>query len=63
MTPQYQTLAELKQAVDAGEVAGTMTLDNDEAFFYADGVCVFRVHPYDLLRQSLDLLAVPHQEA
>jgi hypothetical protein len=62
----YQTLADLKQAVDSGEVSGTMTLDNDEAFLYTDGddgVEVFRMHPYDLLRQALDLLGIPHEEA
>lgn len=63
---RYQALAELKRAVDCGEAAGTMTLDNDEAFFYAggdDGVCLFRIHPYGLLRQALDLLGIPHEEA
>jgi hypothetical protein len=59
----YQTLADLKQALDSGEVSGTVTLDNDETFLYTDGAEVFRMHPYDLLRQALDLLGIPHEEA
>jgi hypothetical protein len=61
----YQTLADLKRALDSGEVSGTMTLDNDEAFLYTDGddgTCVFRTDPYDLVRQALDLLGIAHEE-
>jgi hypothetical protein len=63
---KYKTLAELKAAVDAGEVAGTLTVDNDDTYFYTDGDdgdCVFRMHPADLTGQALDLLGIPHEEA
>jgi hypothetical protein len=65
----YQTLAELKQAVDSGVVTGTLYLDNDSTNFYGiprggdpdNEYCLLELHPDDLLEQALDLLGLAHE--
>jgi hypothetical protein len=59
----YKTLAELQQAVRAGEVTEPLVLDNDETAAYQGEECVFRMDPDTLLEQALDMLGIAHEPA
>ena len=66
----YKTLAELKAAYedDTLDLEGDgayLILDNDEIFAHriSTDQTVFRMHPHALLRQALDLLGIPWDEA
>ena len=64
---KYDTLRQLKDAYDGGQLGRDvpLMLDNDSADVYdeASNEDVFEMHPYDLLRQALDLLGIPHDQA
>lgn len=65
MKLQYETLAELQQGYKSGERLCPITLDNDDSSVYTsdeEREEVFRMHSYDMLRQALDLLGIPHEE-
>jgi hypothetical protein len=65
---RYKKLAEFKHYVDRERAGGrepiTLMLDNDQAAAY-DGDLnedVYDTHPYDLLREALTLLGIPHED-
>ncbi len=59
---KYPTVAALAEAYKLGEVHEPVVLDNDDSFTYQGDEKVFQMDPHDLLRQSLDLLGIPHEE-
>jgi hypothetical protein len=61
--PKYDTLMQLHDAINAGEVTGTLMIDNDAVSMYdeATDTDLFEMHPSDLLVQALDLLGIPHE--
>ena len=63
--PKYKSLRELADAVDKVPT-GTLYLDNDYADMYDDEtgeVLLYTAHPYTLLREALDLLGIPWENA
>ena len=63
---KYKTLADLKRAIDSGEVPKEwrITLDNDSTTMYEEifGEKIFDGDtPACLLEQALDLLGIPHE--
>jgi hypothetical protein len=59
---KYDTLRQLHDAIQAGEVKdAAIGIDNDVTAMYAGGKKVFEMHPADLLEQALDLLGIPHE--
>jgi hypothetical protein len=67
-TARYKKLAEFKHYVDRERAAGrepvTIMLDNDQCAAY-DGDLnedIYDTDPYDLLREALDMLGIPHEE-
>jgi hypothetical protein len=58
---RYDTLRQLHDAMKAGEVTGTLMIDNDEVGMYAGNEKIFEMHPNDLFVQALDLLDIPHE--
>ena len=67
METKYNTLKELKEALDRGEITldpergDCLTLESDISYFYVEDECVFRMHPYDLVEEALDMLGIPWQ--
>ena len=63
------TLAELRTAFETGELTRgscCLILDNDQVYAYADDAGeqqIFSEHPYDVLREALDLLGIPWDNA
>lgn len=63
---KYTTLAELLEARDNGRVptAFQLVLDNDDVHGYGgDNSAVFRSDPATLLRELLDYVGLPYDEA
>jgi len=68
---QYETLAELKAAIDAGIVSVdcVITIDNDSTSMYPEDDDGFSEkifdggNPEDLLAEALDLLGIRHEPA
>ena len=64
------TLQELIAAYRSGNLRedDILWLDNDHVFLYVDGpsgheddqVCIFRMHPGNLLDELLDYVRIPH---
>jgi hypothetical protein len=55
------TLTELRDAYASGATDTPLMLDNDSVYAYVDGKEVFTSDPYQLLRDALDLLGIPHE--
>ena len=65
---RYEKLADLKAACEKARAGRAeelpyLVLDNDDTMAEQDGEPVFRMHPYEVLREALDLLGIPHEEA
>jgi hypothetical protein len=61
---RYETLGQLKGAIELGHLSGlVLMLDNDNASVYVgqEFEPVFEMHPDELLGQALDLLGIPHE--
>jgi hypothetical protein len=62
-------LVELRTAFETGELTRgscCLIIDNDQVYAYADDEGkqkIFDEHPYDLLREALDLLGIPWDNA
>lgn len=74
---KYKTLKELQEAIQSGEVDMSkcypLCIDNDSTHIYTKtidedgdediGICLFSLHPADLMGEALDLLGIPWEEA
>jgi len=66
---KYKTLKELKEALDKGKIqlnpesGDCLIVESDSTYFYVDDECVFRMHPFDLLEETLNLLGIPWETA
>jgi hypothetical protein len=66
---QYETLNDLVAAIKSGELQPIetdgefMTLDNDQVTFYIGDEKIFDSDPETILREALDMLGVPWEEA
>ena len=66
---RYKTLKELKEALDKGKIqlnpesGDCLIVESDSTYFYVDDECVFRMHPSDLLEETLNLLGIPRETA
>jgi len=66
---KYQTLAELQHAFLTRELNPDhphhthLTLDNDTAYVYANGECVYRSDPWAVLTTALEMLDIPWEPA
>jgi hypothetical protein len=71
MPAKYDTLAQLRDGYDRGEIprSSALILDGDNTYVYVsdsdsdydDINSVFQLHPSDLLMQALDLLGIPYE--
>ena len=63
MTNHYDTVGQLREAYQRGEISDPLMIDNDSTFVYQESgdSDVFEMHPHDLLEQALDLLGIPHE--
>lgn len=64
----YRSLAEFRAACDEMRADGreppAVTLDNDSTYAYLGDECLFGgLEEHELLKQALDLLGIPHEEA
>lgn len=63
------TIAELRSAFESGDLTRgscCLILDNDQVYAYKDDesdAMIFDEHPYDVLREALDLLGIPWENA
>jgi hypothetical protein len=65
--PRYANLAELRDAYARGDLTEPLMLDNDQATVYHDAggdyEKVWDSHPEQMLKDALDLLGIPHEQA